>query len=224
MTCGFNSRPSCDGRPDAAEVRRRADVSIHARRATGDRGHAVLRRIRQVSIHARHATGDRGHAVLRRIRQVSIHARHATGDIGASTMFAIIAVSIHARHATGDERACRRRRRPPGFQFTPVMRRATRTRPCRSGRRTGFNSRPSCDGRLRGGVFLSLFVFVSIHARHATGDLAHIGYSFAYIVSIHARHATGDLPTGKAQRVVHVSIHARHATGDQVCTKVKYVA
>ena len=55
----FNSRPSCDGRPGKCRFSTGgADVSIHARRATGDltwRGEELAW---DVSIHARRATGD----------------------------------------------------------------------------------------------------------------------------------------------------------------------
>ena len=99
------------------------------------------------------------------------------------------------------------------FQFTPVLRRATRTRvdlaqviavsiharlatgdpqARRGGQRSRrFNSRPSCDGRLYG-VIPEAVVVVSIHARLATGDASRASISSMSSVSIHARLATGD--------------------------------
>ena len=77
---------------------------------------------------------------------------------------------------------------------------------------------------------------VSIHARHATGDvisdIIEIIFLFQFTpvmrratcsdcplykgegVSIHARHATGDVTNVKKIIFFLVSIHARHATGD----------
>ena len=43
---GFNSRPSCDGRPDKYALISLIHVSIHARRATGDRAAAASASIR----------------------------------------------------------------------------------------------------------------------------------------------------------------------------------
>ena len=145
-------------------------VSIHARRATGDRHHLILRLIRHVSIHARRATGDR----LRLKRkdkwwfQFTPVVRRATLDKIELIMAA--EVSIHARRATGDTMARPQKTLPPRFQFTPVVRRATwyiltnteldrvsiharrATGDSRLQRRPdrgrSFNSRPSCDGRL----------------------------------------------------------------------------
>ena len=55
-----------------------------------------------------------------------------------------------------------------GFQFTPVMRRAT-DRGGIASRLASFNSRPSCDGRRLADRRYCRNP-VSIHARHATGD------------------------------------------------------
>ena len=99
----FNSRPSCDGRlPCGGAPAAENKVSIHARRATGDRRGDRTRASRTrfnsrpscdgrprrdawgeqltVSIHARRATGDRERARKRASHRVSIHARRATGD------------------------------------------------------------------------------------------------------------------------------------------------
>ena len=76
-----------------------------------------------------------------------------------------------------------------------------------------FNSRPSCDGRLEPPFVVTPFP-VSIHARHATGDLIDDNFRKIMGVSIHARHATGDAPEDACCLTTRVSIHARHATGD----------
>ena len=41
---------------------------------------------------------------------------------------------------------------------------------------------------------LQAIIAVSIHARHATGDLWESAVGVSIVVSIHARHATGDIP------------------------------
>ena len=187
-------------------------VSIHARLATGDlRGH-VRSDERGVSIHARLATGDQSPHVLERSGGVSIHARLATGDVK------------NGLNAAGQL-----------FQFTPVLRRATKvevreesrivsiharlatgdtTRICTSIPRR-FNSRPSCDGRL--GVEKDDIVEaqVSIHARLATGDLRAEAFGFSPVFQFTPvlRRATS---TSALLRRQVVSIHARLATGD-VC-------
>ena len=101
------------------------------------------------------------------------------------------------------------------FQFTPVMRRATGRSAGAARRSSSFNSRPSCAGRPipdgRG-----LVLDVSIHARHATGDLPKAEEETRQKVSIHARHATGDSSVGGFFFIFRVSIHARHATGDLI--------
>ena len=149
-------------------------VSIHARHATGDKPAVdelydtefqftpVMRRATSPQREARSPGGfnSRPSCDGRRIAEgllqglrVSIHARHATGDDWqivdtaeiqfqftpvmrrATQHLALLIdpemVSIHARHATGDA-WCRR-----------------------SSSRSGFNSRPSCDGRPRQFVQLS---------------------------------------------------------------------
>ena len=58
----------------------------------------------------------------------------------------------------------------PLFQFTPVMRRATFLFLSRA-EAQGFNSRPSCDGRHVLALDVARPEQVSIHARHATGDI-----------------------------------------------------
>ena len=148
--CGFNSRPSCDGRQKrlSVDVRvfvfqftpvlRRAtaaestqttppEVSIHARLATGDDIVVKVGDGDDVSIHARLATGD-GLAVERAVRRlVSIHARLATGDIA----FHVAAGSSKFQFTPVLRRATRDRHLPDRvilFQFTPVLRRATKNR------------------------------------------------------------------------------------------------
>ena len=76
------------------------------------------------------------------------------------------------------------------FQFTPLMRGATAGRQI-FGAQTGFNSRPSCEGRHRV-----------------------LPWLLPCDVSIHAPHARGDMPVSETAKKVHVSIHAPHARGD----------
>ena len=77
-------------------------------------------------------------------------------------------VSIHARHATGDRPAIS----PCAlimFQFTPVMRRATPKIHHRN--KTNLFQFTPVMRRATGNLMRLLrIVFVSIHARHATGD------------------------------------------------------
>ena len=78
---GFNSRPSCDGRPICGEDGARApefQFTPVVRRAT--RGTRMEAPGRHVSIHARRATGDILTFFSYRVNTVSIHARRATGD------------------------------------------------------------------------------------------------------------------------------------------------
>ena len=98
------------------------------------------------------------------------------------------------------------------FQFTPVMRRATRrTGPCAASRR--FNSRPSCDGRLS--TYQQSTTWKGFNSRPSCdGRRRHRHHNDSRRVSIHARHATGDPAAGQYRFAVLVSIHARHATGD----------
>ena len=151
-------------RVDLAQV---IAVSIHARLATGDpqarRGGQRSRRFNSrpscdgrlygvipeagCRFNSRPSCDGRLLDVLTRLRfWVSIHARLATGDATVRASF------DNAR-----------------FQFTPVLRRATQE-PRNGVHDTSFNSRPSCDGRLRA-VGVGLGVVVSIHARLATGDV-----------------------------------------------------
>ena len=58
----------------------------------------------------------------------------------------------------------------PMFQFTPVLRRATCGRSSTARSTSGFNSRPSCDGRRQTARSSTETQRVSIHARLATGD------------------------------------------------------
>ena len=65
-----------------------------------------------------------------------------------------------------------------------------------TGARIGFNSRPSCDGRLEAATRIYNLCNVSIHARLATGDGQSSVYHSTHRVSIHARLATGDMVGG----------------------------
>ncbi len=166
------------------------EVSIHARLATGDADILARKAPGNVSIHARLATGDTpgGKRVI--VIMVSIHARLATGD-------PVVLDTLRHLHRFNSRPSCDGRRvllrrvrhrlrfnsrpscdgRPPQsrttlttrlFQFTPVLRRATRGRRDQDevvrvsihahlatgdqanleiGYAPSFNSRPSCDGR-----------------------------------------------------------------------------
>ena len=54
----FNSRPSCDGRLTVSITGDSVNVSIHARRVTGDPSGISPAQFIAVSIHARRVTGD----------------------------------------------------------------------------------------------------------------------------------------------------------------------
>ena len=190
---GFNSRPSCDGRLDVGALALVGGFQFTpvVRRATKSQNSPSSPR----SFNSR----------------PSCDGRRARGGCSPS-----LAVSIHARRATGDasvpaplRRARRFNSRPScdgrpklhqehltrfWFQFTPVVRRATRR-----------------------GAWRPRFAAVSIHARRATGDLLPTDLGSAEIrVSIHARRATGDHQRPhKRPAPPPVSIHARRATGDE---------
>ena len=116
-------------------------------------------------------------------------------------------------------RSCGGRQTPESqqiFQFTPVLRRATCGATVLSRTQSGFNSRPSCDGRriVRGSR--DLRELVSIHARLATGDDTDITAtknpkSFNSRPSCDGRHVAAVTVTFAG-----VSIHARLATGDSL--------
>ena len=95
----------------------------------------------QVSIHARRETGDAGDVALVLRPSVSIHARRETGDLHACVVLpsCLFQFTPVVRRATLD-----RLDYLPGdsFQFTPVVRRATGPDRRRSSR-ASFNSRPS---------------------------------------------------------------------------------
>ena len=142
-------------------------VSIHARRATGDRRRRGLRRrgrfqFTPVVRRATHADADIQRLMEFQFTPVVRRATPTNHKKGRQRCFnsrpscdgrprheprgATVAVSIHARRATGDMPFALPRA-PALFQFTPVVRRAT----------------------LRAAVARS-FASVSIHARRATGD------------------------------------------------------
>ena len=79
------------------------------------------------------------------------------------------------------------------FQFTPVLRRATRI--CKSIFAHGgsFNSRPSCDGRPRLGVRFALHDSFNSRPSCDGRPFRRVRVKVDIIVSIHARLATGDL-------------------------------
>ena len=78
--------------------RERRDVSIHARRVTGDLRYCPASQLCTVSIHARRVTGDQRNKVVAWVYCVSIHARRVTGDFPR-----IVKVTVET------------------FQFTPVV-------------------------------------------------------------------------------------------------------
>ena len=188
------------------------------RRATSSRRAASLREWFQFTPVMRRATPNNHFThfprlfqftpVMRRATLVFVHDCHGPP------------VSIHARHATGDATSPKHCGVIDTFQFTPVMRRATDTRVSAYERRAfqftpvmrratwkvtaspfcgqGFNSRPSCDGRRADGEG-EIKGLVSIHARHATGDITATRRRKPSAVSIHARHATGDRRRGSPE-------------------------
>ena len=126
----FNSRPSCDGRPVALDVVVDALlVSIHARLATGDSS-------AQSSASARSCFNSRPSCDGRLLafsqvytgKPVSIHARLATGDKRRASAI-LVDGSFNSRPSC-DGRLSRAVSLPDsnGFQFTPVLRRATHRR------------------------------------------------------------------------------------------------
>ena len=163
----FNSRPSCDGRQRRLVGRCpvRFQFTPVVRRATDERRGARARR--DVSIHARRATGDTDNCECALCRYVSIHARRATGDRCRAALCWMQCFnsrpSCDGRHHRDRPRIFRRsfNSRPScdgrperemrsaricSFQFTPVVRRATPSFRQNIGL-SRFNSRPSCDGR-----------------------------------------------------------------------------
>ena len=170
-----------------------------------------------------------------RRRDVSIHARRATSDIKRLWRDHNQEVSIHARRATSDLSV------PvhgplPVFQFTLVVRRATRlsAQHCRLWR--GFNSRSSCDERPA--PRLRMRPICSFNSRSSCDERPILLLSFLHLacfnsrsscderhrlfradgpslVSIHARRATSDsLHQLMVYPHMRVSIHARRATSD----------
>ena len=127
---------------------------------------------------------------VRDCRVVSIHARRATGDIVATS------VAFEGE-----------------FQFTPVARRATRSRQMHD-RWNGFQFTPVARRATRQGGRLPHRRDVSIHARRATGDGARLISGRTVAVSIHARRATGDVSSAvpPVARVFQFTPVARRAT------------
>ena len=164
---GFNSRPSCEGRPGADRDRRPAEVSIHAPRARGDelRLRADAQALFQFTPLVRGATRCARSTFLTAgfNSRPSCEGRHGTVVPESDT-----GVSIHAPRARGDLPFLRAAY-PGQFQFTPLVRGATLIQD-NSNVPRGFNSRPSCEGRLNAKSIWDS-VRVSIHAPRARGDL-----------------------------------------------------
>ena len=121
----FNSRPSCDGRPNLSQFRVALLVFQFTpvmRRATEVRARTQGRLQFQFTPVMRRATALDGHVNDASMFQFTPVMRRAT--IADRMSFSIDPVSIHARHATGDHGAANR-----------------------TGGASCFNSRPSCDGR-----------------------------------------------------------------------------
>ena len=118
------------------------------RGATVDAGSAYG--LTQISIHAPHARSDWGDGHKCCICTISIHAPHARSD--ASTIAVLAAADNFNPRSSCEERQfsdCRRRS-PPSFQSTLLMRGATAS--CRSAHRgRHFNPRSSCEER-RGSI------------------------------------------------------------------------
>ena len=147
ISASFNSRPSCEGRPNAALDYARELVSIHAPRARGDRFAQVINKPSRF--------------------QFTPLVRGATRK-GAFNVSALV------------------------FQFTPLVRGATRC-PWSSRRRPCFNSRPSCEGRpIRAVPLRRVLRFNSRPS--CEGRLDHGYITAALPVSIHAPRARGDTP------------------------------
>ena len=200
LSCNFNPRPSCEGRPalynHEAWLARFQSTPLM-------RGATRLRARRDLgldyfnprpSCEGRHllAVHEDGDVVI------SIHAPHARGDGVEVEGSGPGLISIHAPHARGD--ALLSRPVTSGTYFNP--RPSCEGRPGRGGRgqrpRAYFNPRPSCEGRLFrciGTAGMSQFqstplmrgatpchavplqsVHISIHAPHARGDGARRGW------------------------------------------------
>ena len=187
-TC-FNSRPSCDGRPQAARTWT-IWRSFNSRPSCDGRPIRCLSTPRQPCFNSRPSCDGRqawcqgsdsprsfnsrpscdGRQRQRRLdyRDRRFNSRPSCdGRLCGTCTTRSRTVSIHARLATGD-RVCVSSALRRTFQFTPVLRRATIA--CVNlGIDHRFNSRPSCDGRLREQP-VERSREVSIHARLATGD------------------------------------------------------
>ena len=166
----FNSRPSCDGRHVRSLASSRNSCFNSRPSCDGRLAASSTSDMRYVSIHARHATGDLKGRICDAVSvfQFTPVMRRATVTVRKLRIAQKFQFTPVMRRATC---LAQQSLRCLVFQFTPVMRRATRgTRPSPRGT-PRFNSRPSCDGRQevrkkpREGL-------VSIHARHATGDVS----------------------------------------------------
>ena len=109
---------------------------------------------------------------VRRLLQVevmvSIHAPHARGD-SAHGFSSPAYARFNSRPSCEGRHIIEMAAKTLKFQFTPLMRGATRRNTAQTVAGLRFNSRPSCEGRL----FSQHLVFspnVSIHAPHARGD------------------------------------------------------
>ena len=168
---GFNSRPSCDGRhsdtlPNALDNRFNSRPSCDGRQSCAYVARYVIKF--QFTPVVRRATSPVFHACG--AIYVSIHARRATGDLHPRHRPPIRAGFNSRPSCDGRPSLQFSGSAPPSFQFTPVVRRATKNRP-NSVKFRLFQFTPvvrRATARLACGVVESV---VSIHARRATGDI-----------------------------------------------------
>ena len=103
----------------------------------------------------------------------------------------VFPVSIHARHVTGDQNQPKGKEKTRCFNSRPSCDgRPSSSRRCSC--RRGFNSRPSCDGRpahLASSPLDGVFQFTPVVRRATLHGVRRVAGLY---VSIHARRATGD--------------------------------
>ena len=186
----FNSRPSCDGRPQTKNHKPRRKVSIHARRATGD----LLR------YKVDDADWFQFTPVVRRATGVKDNIARARGFNSRPSCDG----RRISRSLTPFQRSFNSRPSCDGRLVSTLN----------DGDAKCFNSRPSCDGR-PGKPARANHEKVSIHARRATGDSksASSPSSHKFQFTPVVRRATSRANVQIFRAIV--SIHARRATGDR---------
>ena len=167
---GFNSRPSCEGRPRAPLTLWTSPPSFNSRPSCEGRpGIPLIEALHLVSIHAPRVRGDHwGHKAIRDNRfnsRPSCEGRPARLPCGDSVL-----VSIHAPRVRGDPTQSIRITRIPNVSIhAPRVRGDPKPRP-KSRPKRSFNSRPSCEGRPAGITLIQALHLVSIHAPRVRGD------------------------------------------------------